>query len=365
MKWIFSRVLGCIVASVTMFSFSNCCVAANAHVIYGLKNAKVFTDDSQGDVYIEAGSFINKPNADKYKKSLQAKTTYPVKIIQHAKFYSVLIGPVSSAFQVRQLANKELSSSAHQHIAHHSYSHTHCMFKQYKDVVIPISEPKWFVALGGGVQYPQFKSRMTVNNGSGFPPPFNQDVYATNTPTQPVVAVTAGRRWVRDTYWVPAYSIGLRYEHLFQVNVGDTVTQYSSPEFTNYRSRWGVATDLLLAYAKINLFNYGRLSPYVSGGVGTAFNSASAYGETALPGVTARTNPGFGSKRTSRFAFNAGIGVDYRLTREWMFSLGYEYLNLGSVVSGSGTNSWAGESLHLGTYHSNQLLLSVNYLFDS
>jgi opacity protein-like surface antigen len=221
----------------------------------------------------------------------------------------------------------------------------------------------WFVGVGAGAQFPTSINNMAVNNGSDLPAPYNQDLYGINTDNEAVFALSAGRRWERDSFWIPAYSAGVSWQYYFNTQVGNTIMQYSDPEFLNYNYNWNFKSNLLLATAKLNLVQYGKLSPYINGGIGAAFNNASGYSETALNNVTPRVSPAFANNSSTQFAYQAGIGLDFRASPQAIFSLGYNYQNLGGLSSGAGTGAWSNQTLSSGSYSSNEVLVSVNYLF--
>lgn len=220
----------------------------------------------------------------------------------------------------------------------------------------------WFVKGSLGAENLVIDSRYTVNNGSGYSPPSNVDSYSTHINTTAEWAVDGGYRWKRDQSWIPAYSLGLHYSHSFAEDVGDKIMQYSLPDYTNYNYQWDIYSNIFMLLAKINLFDWRHIQPYVTAGGGIAFNSASDYKEIALSGISARDSAGFASNTKSQAAYSLGIGIDYTVKPTLIMSLGYEYQNLGRVSSGSGASTWAGTYLRSGTYQTNTLLLGVTWL---
>lgn len=221
----------------------------------------------------------------------------------------------------------------------------------------------WFVSFGAGAQHPQWHNIMKVNNGSDFPSPYNMDIYSTKNQSEAVIALSVGRRWHRDSFWLPSYSLGAFWQYFFRTHLGKTITQYSEPEFTNYKYTWDLTANLLLASAKVNLFQYKLFAPYVNGGIGSSFNRTSDYTEKALAGVTPRVSPQFSKFSTSEFAYQVGAGIDLQLTPQVLLSVGYNYQDLGQISSGSGKETWSNQSLNPGSYHSNEVLVSISYLF--
>lgn len=220
----------------------------------------------------------------------------------------------------------------------------------------------WFLSAGAGMEYPHLNANSRVNNGSGFAPPGNQDLYSYENNHHPFMVLAGGYRFSCHRTWFPALALSLNYQYLPSNDLGGKVMQYSDPTFTNYNFRIDVSSSILLAAAKLNLFDYRHFQPYVSGGAGAAYVRTSSYGETALPNVTPRTSPHFAESTNTQFAYTLGAGLDYTLTPQWILSAGYQYLNLGPVQSGYGTSNWSGQSLNLGSYRSNELLMNLTYL---
>ena len=390
MKWISRCVLVLIVASiVSVPAFAN-----QTTLIYGVENAKHIQGKSKQTYYIRAGSFKNKVNAKQYQMGLRAKTQYSVKFSYQNSFYIITVGPINSAANVRAAANTisdsktaiapksslkpvVLTKPAIKPIASPNLTPTllpkpavpalpeqHEIYKDHAMSAFKetVSKGKWVFTGGVGAQYPQFNARMNVNNDSGFPPPSNNDLYTTNQNYQPLVLASLAYRIKRDNQWLPAYALGLQYQHDFAANVGNNVLQYSLPEFYNYNYSWNIASDIFLLIAKINIFEYGLFSPYIHAGIGTSFNNAGNYSESPTAGVTERVSPGFSSYTSTHFAYSLGAGIDFQVTEQVIVSAQYQYQNLGNVKSANGNGTWSAQSLDLGTYSTNAVLLSVSYV---
>jgi opacity protein-like surface antigen len=225
------------------------------------------------------------------------------------------------------------------------------------------SPGNWFISAGAGAQYPQWHNLMKIHNNSELSAPNDKDLYSTKNQSEPILALSLGKRWQSNQFWLPSYSFGVFWQYFFRTHLGRTVAQHSLPAFTNYKYKWDLTANVLLASAKLNLFQYGKIAPYVNGGIGSSFNRTSNYQETALPGVAPRTSPRFGKFSTSEFAYNAGVGVDLQLTPQFIISVGYNYFDLGQISSGPGKEIWSDQSLNPGSYHSNEILVSLSYLF--
>lgn len=357
--------------------------------IYGSENAQNYQGNSRGEYYVQLAYFSNKSNADHFLNSIRSKINQPTMIEQINNHFSVIVGPIQSADNVRALGKKLSLKTSHTSqvqktlsdhpgqikITNHPVNHpellqpvtaTPSTNKSVQPIVLKretLIYSRWYIGADVGVQWNDLNHVMTVSNGSDFPAPLNVDIFSTDDKNQTFFSLSGGHRWERDSQVIPIYALGLRYSHNFSSNVGQTITQYSMPEFTNYHYNWNVYSDVFLATAKLNLFQYHRVLPYVSGGIGAAINQTNDYQETALFGVTPRISPAFADQNSTQFAYTLGAGIDWELTHQMVMSLGYEYKDLGKISSGAGVSTWAGESLSLGSYQANSVVLSINYLF--
>jgi opacity protein-like surface antigen len=346
---------------------------ASAQVVYGLDNASTFNSKHHGPFMVQAGSFLLKQNALQLKSKLSTQLHYPVQISHRQDYYLVVIGPLSSSAEVRKVGGRKMSLPE---------KHPTVMKADHKSkrlINVPNSMPtqvitnsttelngNWYIGADAGLIWSKFNNKMTVNNGSNYPAPENVDLYSMNDheQTPPMIALSGGYRWQRDQTWIPGYSLGLRYQHLFAQNLTGTIQQYSLAEFNNYTYNWETSADVLSLYSKVDLFQYKRVMPYIDAGIGTSFNNASIYKETALTGVTPRISPSFQSQTQSNFAYNVGAGIDVLLSPQVIVSVGYDYQSYGSMASGNGQSTWSGTQLNLGNLASNTALLSVTYLTD-
>jgi len=232
----------------------------------------------------------------------------------------------------------------------------------YQSVVFKEPINNWFVAAELGWQKGA-ASEMTVNNGSGFPPPSNMDIYTAQSNRRTSIGLGAGYRWQRDKLWVPQVSLGLRYKYLFEDSIEGQVIQYSLPQFTNYDYKLNTTSNALLLSAKVDVYAFKNIMPYLGVGLGAARNQAS-YSETALPGITPRISPQFADQSNFEMSYTLGFGLDARLTDSITFSAGYEFQDWGGANTGNGTVGWSDQSLSQSNYQSHALLLSMDYLFN-
>jgi opacity protein-like surface antigen len=249
------------------------------------------------------------------------------------------------------------------------------MMKWILGIVVFISQPflyaapllstTWFANGQIGGQKGHLASSTTVNNSSGAAAPFNQDIYTINNPhMSTMLGIQLGHRWDFATEWITAFSLGAQYQYFFAYHTSGQVMEFSLPEFTNYNYRWQSASNLILGNAKLNLIRYKKFSPYVNGGLGTAYNDNMNYSEIPLGSVTPRTSPDYAGNSGSQFAYILGAGLDYYYNPQLIVSAGYQYSNLGTLFSGYGAQTWSSQRLNFGTYQSNAFLVGLTYLFD-
>jgi opacity protein-like surface antigen len=220
----------------------------------------------------------------------------------------------------------------------------------------------WFFSGHVGASFPVERDTLYVDNGSGFPSPYNLDSYSVDQESSAMVNVVLGKRWTQNSDWLPAHSLGLSYQHQFISILRGDVMQNLYPPFLNYHYALGLTSDLVLATSKVNLFRYKQIAPYISGSLGVSVNHTS-YRETALDDVTPRESPSFSANK-NKLAFNLGAGLDYQITDSWIVTVGYLYQSFGEV-NARGNGSWFGSSLDLGTYGAHEVLVGGTYLFHT
>jgi len=352
--------------------------------IVGLDNAAQVHRKVADNTYIQAGAFGKKANAIAYQQQLSGKISVPVQVKQSGDYYRVLIGPLHSAEKVREVARSALGKPMHKPIPKPVIK-----TEKPKPIVQAVKKPPvqvqkqtvnvdkdglplppayaegLFVSVDAGIYAGKKSATMTVNNGSGFPFPAYMDTYTGgNSSTPGTIGATVG--WVGETGnpWLTGYALGLRYKYLFSNNIQGQVIQYSTAKYTNYDYKWRTDSNVLLAQGKLNLTPFAQLLPYISGGVGVAFNRSASYSETALPDITPRISPSFGGNTQSQLAWTVGAGLDYRLNAAIILSAGYEFQYFGKIQSGPGTVEWVTERLMQSELQTNGALFSVTYVMD-
>lgn len=229
-----------------------------------------------------------------------------------------------------------------------------------------VSNHPWFAGVyAGGSWLSLSKSSDSILNGNNQPPPNNSDHYSIKSPDSVATySLMAGYRWSKNRVWLPFYSVAFDYQHINESEIEGVVTQYSLPNYENYRYSLKNQTDIFALMGKADIYQYRSFMPYVSLGLGIANNFVNHYDETAEGGIIQRESPAFQSKTNANFAYMLGAGVEYSLRSNLTLSLAYEYENLGNVKTGYGKGSnWSGDKLDLGRLSANTVMLSAAYLF--
>lgn len=333
-----------------------------------------------GKLAVQVGAFRSEENARHMKAGWEKQLNYPVNIKHQGAFYLVIIEPMPRKLKSNpasrapvtqpiyhslpsiQYERKRLPSPASP--IRHSLPRTYQQRERFFSPTF-ISEGSWYAGVDVGILKPNIGSTMLVNNESLFDQPNWIDRYSTQSSTHPLIAVEGGKFWRRNDKRLPGYALGLRYQHLFTRAISGRVTQYSEPRFNNYDYSWDIQSNIVSAYTKLQLIQWGRVTPYVSGGIGAAFNQSGQYTETADPGIDGRDTPDFRSGTQTNFAYDLGAGLDFVVNPKLLLSLGYDFQSLGEVSSHRAITTWSSQKLRLGNFYANTALLSLTYLFDN
>ncbi len=209
------------------------------------------------------------------------------------------------------------------------------------------SENTWFFGLGGGLNWVALsRGYTTVYNGALVSPPSNLDYYTVKTPAaQSQLQSTVGYRWHRRAKYFPYLSGYFQYRHYFPTHIKGSIEQYSLSDFENYDYRMSLSADLLTLNAKVNLIESSHVLPYLALGLGGIFNYLQLYQEFPKSNVTARNSPSFGDHTDAGPVLTLGLGLDFKATKNWWVSLGYELLFQGSLSTQNGTVGWGDSHL--------------------
>lgn len=371
-----SCIAAALIFSLVSTSYSN----SHSVVIIGLDNAKHYHGSASKKYFIQAGAFSIEKNALAYQQSIQSRISAPVHINDLGRLKRVMIGPLASAAEVRETA-RMLDGSGKTHHRHHAAQKPVVHKPAPKPPVIlkekevtgtvdkdgflmaPVASG-WFAGVYAGPAWGSHRT-MFVDNNSDASAPFNLDTFTVNQVENPqgMLGVSAGYRWMREAQWMPVASLNFRYHHLFAHDVFGNVIPFSEPEFTNYTYGVDLSSNSYMAAGKLDLLRFNSLLPYVSGGIGVAYNKMNNYFEQPFPGVFPRESPAFAGGVNREFTWSLGFGLDYQFSPRTTVSAGYEYQSYGRFMSGFGVDAWGNRQLIQHSFYTNSLLLSMDYVF--
>jgi len=141
------------------------------------------------------------------------------------------------------------------------------------------------------------------------------------------------------------------------------VWRFASPEFDTLSYAYKVQHARVMAEGKFitSLESHKSAHPYVSCGLGAAFNQAKNYQETPLIAGAVPMSPFVNHTQTS-FAWSIGAGVDYALNPHIRLGAGYQFSDLGSVSLGRTYAAITEQTLSFPHLYANQLRFQLTYL---
>ena len=225
----------------------------------------------------------------------------------------------------------------------------------------PLYSPNGFY-IGGNVggTFPNIDNNNYLTSGMGWP---NDQYHYKQANSSALMSLLGGYTWATHREWLPFYSLGLNYTYVFPSKLSGNINQYSLPEFNNYDFQYKIQRQTLLAILKMDIYRWANFMPFLSLGAGVSVNRAYDYDENAVPNVTSRVSPGFGSSSSTNFSYMIGAGVDLIAMNNFVMGLEYNYGYFGNAKTGYGNNGNSNSRLST-RLNSNTIVLSANYYFD-
>jgi hypothetical protein len=284
-------------------------MSVHAHsTVYGINGIPSLTSRAHPPFYVQVGAFKHQASAQKIKNRYGAH--YSVTIKKHGALYAVIIGPISSLIQLRQLAGlshiapaspppanwlsmpERKSSSLHAYprylpvtpitrkhrprshkiipahqvitatpnqtwqekVPHRSNTGTSHEWVQPNS--LPEQDRSLLLKLEVGEAFTNYPNHMLVPNGSGFSAPYDQDIYTTKQNTRPEISVMLSKQMGLSFSALRSLSLGVRYQYLLPQNLGGDITQYSIAEFYNYTYHWNASAQVITLESKLNMLQY-------------------------------------------------------------------------------------------------------------
>lgn len=115
-------------------------------------------------------------------------------------------------------------------------------------------------------------------------------------------------------------------------------------------------TGLLNAY--FDLGNWNGFTPYVGGGIGVSYVSATGVHDS-IGGLTTQT---WADGNDWNFAWSLTAGASYALAPNWLVDVNYRYMNLGGVTSGAVSPASATPAMGFDNLSAHQVRVGLRYL---
>ncbi|MEK6734617.1 MAG: outer membrane beta-barrel protein [Pseudomonadota bacterium] len=144
--------------------------------------------------------------------------------------------------------------------------------------------------------------------------------------------------------------LGVDYRNQYSFSVTDSVP----PGTAN--TPWKVNSLAIMANFYYDITNNNGFIPYVVFGAGMAQNTVKDTIQTTSGGKSTLI-PG---KKTNDFAYKAGLGVRYEISKNILAGLQYQYIDLGKIKSGTDANN---TTANTGKLRANEFLAVFTYKF--
>lgn len=209
-------------------------------------------------------------------------------------------------------------------------------------------------------------SPQTPNN-AGYLPPYTSWNYDNNPVSSfnssPLINLFAGYRWHFNNWYPAAVIVGLDYKYFINDQINGTVEWFSQSNQANYSYNVDYSSQLVTVFSKVEVAKFHDFAPYVLLGVGVGSNRFESYNQTPKTSYVV-ASPDYSAKTNTGFAGEVGFGLDYYMMQRAILSLGYEYVSLPGLKSGSGVQTYSGSTIDFGHVHANLLTFDASYIFD-
>jgi len=351
MRLLFSGVISTaliLANSITLAAASSHSTGQAVKTIRGMANAKHVTSPSDGNFYIQAGTFKYAKNAHHYQQHLIDTYHHTVKVTSKGRYHIVVMGPIHSAAEVRAL----------------NHSGFKAVVVERTEVVQPVFEPVLspIPLRDGGDNVVVIAPVMAQNHfeiigaagvanlktGNGF-------LGVTTSETDRLVQTNRGdwdtfsgqlgvgyvyyfpgaQRYSESTQWFPAIEPEVNGYYIGQNNIEGDVWRFGSSEFNQMIYKMPTQSTRLMFDTALTILSKRQYSLYGIGGIGNAWNRVS-YRDADRSGVPCVDQElHLNSSRHSNFAWEAGAGLSYAFNQHIALSLEYLYADLGKVNSSS------------------------------
>ncbi|MGC1182063.1 outer membrane protein [Legionella sp.] len=222
-----------------------------------------------------------------------------------------------------------------------------------------ITQASWYVEGNIGYDFPTVTGSNKIGSGNGWP----ADIYQINNLVgEPIFGGSLGYEWFfPQRKFLSFFSAAAAYLYDKPTRLTGNVEQFSLPKFNNYIYHYNINRQTLMALFQAGLFRVHFIVPYVSGGLGIAFNQTKPYVEIPSSGIIPRISPDFLGASRSQFSYTVGAGIYFFPQESIALNLGYRYTDFGIVQTGNAQNGYSGYLTN--APRSNSLLMGIQFMF--
>lgn len=156
----------------------------------------------------------------------------------------------------------------------------------------------------------------------------------------------------------PVYGIGFGYKFTDHIRSDFTITQrsnfkYSGKNISDEQESQKIRSTAFMLNGYYDIADYNGFVPYLMAGAGMAYNKAGDFKQDT------DTTKG---KLKSSFAWQAGLGTQYKISKSVNLDLGYRYVSLGKISTTREFSGSIGDAV-TGKLRSHEILCGVSYSF--
>ena len=305
---------------------------------------------SNGELYLQAGTFLSLSNAQNSQKKLSTQVGAPVKIVDIGAYHVVRIGPMQTREEGKAL-QRALASPVSSHAAPVIHAKANVASKGTLD-----TSYQYFATLSAGPAWADAGKTQTF-----YLQPMTQKSYVADKKTDVIAVVEIFSGAQHPLKYGVDGQLGLAVVTAGKVKLSGSVWDDALPQFNNFNYKYNIQHTHIAAKGKLlKDIEYG-LKPYISGSLGVGFNDARSF--SATPTIfEAVATPSFQSNTTTAFVYTAGVGVQRSvINQHWQAGIGYEFADWGKSQLNRSFEQTMGQGLSLNHLYINSLQFSLSY----
>lgn len=333
----------CIATTLMLASSLSLASPIQGEKVYGLSNAKYFKSKTNGDFYIQMGTFKSETNAKNYKEQLIKKYHHPVIIEKKGNYHITYIGPIHSAAEVRVI-NKTgtnimpVKRNETHSLASQKTQKNHPAIHNGKDgLLAPVKGPNHLEVIGalgiaslnagdGSLGVTSNETDRLVQTNSN-----DWNTFTAQLGIGSIYYLRDAQQYSENTQWFPSVEPELNAYYLGGNGIKGDVWRFQSPNFNDMTYKMPINSYRLMLDTALTVVSKRQYSLYAIGGIGAAWNHIgySDANNSGLPCTIQSLN--LNSNTPSNFVWEAGAGLSYALNNRFSLSLEYLYVDLGRI----------------------------------